>query len=119
MLKLRVDGENPAPASEQLRKQVIDEVSSGRLAPGSKLPTVRRLAEDLGIAVNTAARAYRLLEADGIIETFGRRGTFVAGRGDPVEQRLQSAAADYARLAGSLGASPEDALGIVAAALRG
>ena len=51
---------------------------TGELAAGQKLPTVRQLASDLGLAPNTVARAYRELEADRVINTQGRRGTFVA-----------------------------------------
>lgn len=50
---------------------------TGELEPGQKPPTVRQLAIDLGLAANTVARAYRELEADGVISTQGRRGTFV------------------------------------------
>lgn len=52
------------------------------LPPGAKLPPVRRLAGDLGLAPNTVARAFRELEAAGLVETQGRRGTIVAGRGE-------------------------------------
>lgn len=117
-MELRIDGTNPAPASEQLRQQVIAQVRSGELAPGTRLPTVRQLADELGIAVNTVARGYRLLETDGIIETFGRRGTFVATQGDVVHRQLQSAATDFARKAVSLGVTADDATAAVAAAVR-
>ncbi len=114
---MRIDPESPVPPSEQVRQQVVDGVREGRFAAGTPLPTVRALAADLGIAVNTAARAYKLLEVDGIIETFGRRGTFVAAQGDPVARALQSAAAEYARLAASLGVDQDTALSTVASAL--
>ena len=48
------------------------------LPAGSALPTVRRLATDLGLAPNTVAKAYRVLEQDGFVVTAGRRGTTVA-----------------------------------------
>ena len=53
-------------------------VAEGALSPGSRMPTVRRLAADLGLAANTVARAYRELETDGVIATHGRKGTFVS-----------------------------------------
>jgi DNA-binding transcriptional regulator YhcF (GntR family) len=117
-MELRIDGTNPAPASEQLRQQVIAQVRDGELAPGTKLPTVRALADELGLAVNTVARSYRLLEEDAIIETFGRRGTFVAAQGDAVQQRLQTAAADFARTAVALGVTREEAKAAAQAAIR-
>jgi DNA-binding transcriptional regulator YhcF (GntR family) len=52
-------------------------VADGRLPAGTRLPTVRQLAADVGLAVNTVARAYRELESDGVVVTEGRRGTFV------------------------------------------
>jgi DNA-binding transcriptional regulator YhcF (GntR family) len=62
---------------EQLRSQVAAQVADGRLPAGNRLPTVRQLATDLGLAANTVARAYRELEADGVVVTRGRAGTFV------------------------------------------
>ena len=66
------------PPFDQLRSQIARRAASGDLAPGAKLPTVRGLATELGLAANTVARAYRELEADGVVVTEGRRGTFVA-----------------------------------------
>ncbi len=74
---LQIDPDSSTPPFEQLRIQVAAMVATGELAPGQKLPTVRQLATDLGLAANTVARAYRELEADKIISTQGRRGTFV------------------------------------------
>ncbi len=107
------------PPFEQLRVQLRDLVSSGELAPGTRLPTVRRLAEDLGIAPNTVARTYRELETDGIIETRGRNGSFVSSHGDPTERQAQEAAADFAQRIRKLGIDAEEAVALVAAALRG
>ena len=76
-MDLRIDATSTVPPYEQLRTQVASAVAAGRLPAGSKLPTVRQTATDLGLSVNTVARAYRGLEADGVVETHGRRGTFV------------------------------------------
>ena len=78
MTLLRLDPESAIPPYEQLRTQVAAMTVTGELEPGQKLPTVRQLAADLGLAPNTVARAYRELEADGVISTQGRRGTFVS-----------------------------------------
>jgi len=72
-----IDPDSPVPPFEQLRAHIATEVAGGALAPGSRLPTVRQMATDLGLAANTVARAYRELEADGVVATHGRRGTFV------------------------------------------
>lgn len=77
MKLLRIDPAGDAPPYEQLRTQIAAMAAEGELAAGQKLPTVRQLAADLGLAANTVARAYRELEADGVISTQGRRGTFV------------------------------------------
>ena len=77
MLPLTVDPASPTAPFEQVRTQVAALVAQGDLAPGTRLPTVRQLAADLGLAANTVARAYRELEADGVLATYGRKGTFV------------------------------------------
>lgn len=78
MTLLRIDPSSDTPPYEQVRLQVASMVADGELAAGQKLPTVRQLAADLGLAANTVARAYRELETDNVIVTQGRRGTFVA-----------------------------------------
>jgi DNA-binding transcriptional regulator YhcF (GntR family) len=77
-MAFRIDATSGTPPYEQLRTQVASQVAAGELAAGTRLPTVRSLAEELGVAVNTVARAYRELEADGVVTTNGRRGTVVA-----------------------------------------
>ena len=115
---VRVDAEAGVPPYEQIRVQVRDAVRSGSLAAGAKLPTVRRLADDLGLAVNTVARAYRELEGDGIIETRGRNGSFVRAQGDSTERAAQEAARAYADTVRRLGVDPATARAYVDAALR-
>jgi GntR family transcriptional regulator len=67
----------PEPVYEQIVRQIHDAVKSGRLKPDTPLPTVRQLAGDLVINRNTVARAYRILEEQGVILTAGRKGTFI------------------------------------------
>ena len=112
-----IDPASPTPPFEQLRAQLVAAVSSGELPPGDRLPTVRRLADDLGLAPGTVARAYRELETAGIVETRGRHGTFVAPQGDPVRREAQRAAADFVARVRALRVEPADALALVAAAL--
>lgn len=115
---MNIDASSPVPPFEQLRAQVVGAVSTGELAAGARLPTVRRLADDLGIAPGTVARAYRELEASGIIETRGRNGTFVAFDADPARQQLQRAAAAFVAQVRDLRLDAEEALAAVAAALH-
>lgn len=96
MTLLSIDPDSAVPPFEQLRTQVAAMTVTGELSAGQKLPTVRQLATDLGLAANTVARAYRELEADGIISTQGRRGTFV--RSEALEKADGDGAARNAAL---------------------
>ncbi|MGI9123206.1 MAG: GntR family transcriptional regulator [Mycobacterium sp.] len=106
---LRVDPDARTPLFDQLRLAVIDAVRDGRLPPGTRLPTVRELAGELGLAVNTVARAYRELESAGVVETRRRFGTVVAAR-NPTEATMSTAAHSYAEAARALGLSKAEAL---------
>ena len=117
-MRLTIDATSTVPPFEQVRSGVLAAVVSGELVSGSRLPTVRALAEQLGIAVNTVARSYRELEGDGIIETRGRSGSFVRASGDDIQKRAQDAARAYVESIHLLGMDRADALAIVAAALR-
>ena len=114
-----IDRSSEVSPYEQLRAQFMEEVTSGALAAGTRIPTVRKLAEDLGLAPNTVARAYRELEADGFIETRGRNGSFVSAQGDAAEKQAQEAARAYADRIRKLGIPRSQALNYVAGALDG
>ncbi len=118
-MRFTIDGSAATPPFEQLRVQVRDAVAAGELAAGAQLPTVRALAEQLGLAANTVARAYRELESDGIIETRGRAGSFVAPHGDAGQQQAQLAAREYVERVRRLGVDDASALDLVRGALRG
>jgi GntR family transcriptional regulator len=113
-----IDPKSPTPPFEQLRAQLAGQVQSGALAAGSRLPTVRRLADDLGIAPNTVARAYRELEAGGLVTTRRRLGTVVTtplvtgGR-----REVADAAVRLVEVARAAGVSDEDVQDLVASAL--
>ncbi|MEU6539886.1 GntR family transcriptional regulator [Streptomyces sp. NPDC047000] len=115
-LKIRID--DTAPPFEQVRAQISAQARSGALPVGYRLPTVRGLAEALGLAANTVAKAYRALETDGVIETRGRNGTFVAAAGTGAERELAAAAQAFAERAGRLGADEASALAAARDALR-
>ena len=117
---LRVDLSRPVPPYEQLRAQVAGLIAAGQLGPGARLPSVRQLAGDLGLAPGTVARAYTELEAAGLISTRHRGGTFVAETRPADSSRLQAlaAAADsFAARARELGLSDEAAEASVRQAL--
>ncbi|MER8182633.1 GntR family transcriptional regulator [Kitasatospora sp. NPDC094015] len=116
-VQLSVDHDSPVPPYEQVRARIAELARGGELPVGLKLPTVRALAEELGLAANTVARAYRELEADGVVETHGRRGTLIAAVGDTAHRLTAAAAAEYARQAVRLGVTREEALAAAAGAL--
>ncbi len=79
-IPFRLDPASGVPFYRQIIDQVLLAISDGRLAPGTQLPTVRQLAVDLAVNLNTVARAYREMEIRGIVETQQGTGTFVASR---------------------------------------
>ncbi|MEU3462338.1 GntR family transcriptional regulator [Streptomyces sp. NPDC006733] len=117
-LRITVAADAATAPFEQVREQIADQARTGRLPVGHKLPTVRGLAEELGLAANTVAKAYRALEADGVVETRGRHGTFVAAAGDAAERQAAAAAAEFAQRAHRLGLDRAAALAAVQDALR-
>jgi GntR family transcriptional regulator len=72
---------SPEPVYVQIVQQIQEGVKSGRLSAGKNLPPVRQLADDLEVNRNTVARAYKILEEQGVILTAGRKGTFVRDNG--------------------------------------
>ena len=119
---IRVDAGSPLPPYEQIRKQVATMILTGVLSDGARLPAIRQLAKDLGLAGGTVGRAYRELESSGLIVTRGRHGTYVTGPSEPVQRReaetlLADAAHAFAVSARQLGADPERALDIARRAI--
>ncbi|MEV0531488.1 GntR family transcriptional regulator [Kitasatospora sp. NPDC050463] len=117
-MELSVDPAAATPPYEQIREQIAEQARTGELPTGLRLPTVRALAERLGLAAGTVARAYRELEADGVVETHGRRGTLIAATGDTAHRLAAAAATEYAERVRRLGVPAADALAAVATALR-
>ena len=115
---LRLDESSPVAKNVQLHTQIQEAVKSGELAAGTKLPTVRALAEQLGVAPYTVARVYRQLEDLGVLETHGRNGTIVSTFGDDSQQQAQLAARAFADRIHALGVSADEALALAKAALQ-
>lgn len=109
---LEIDARSAVPPYEQLRQQVTALVVGGALVVGARLPAIRQLANDLGLAGGTVARAYRELESDGVVSTHGRHGTIVAGppRGPVPTPGLLAAARHFATEARAAGANLDDAV---------
>jgi GntR family transcriptional regulator len=120
---LRVDTTSPVPPYEQIRAQLAALISTGRLAEGERLPTVRQLAADLGLATGTVARAYRQLEAASLIRTRRGAGTRVAplpaGAHRPDRAELAALARRFTAEARALGADDTEVKAAIREALRG
>lgn len=114
---ISIDPASPVPPYEQVRAQLARAITDRDLAVGTRLPTVRALAAELGLAVNTVARAYRELEETGLVETRGRAGTVVSAAGQRGREHVLRAAHAYAATAREHGLSADEALDIVRAAL--
>lgn len=117
-MKITIDPASADAPYEQLRAQIAAQARDGTLPVGHRLPTVRALAAELGLAANTVAKAYRTLEADGVVETRGRHGTFVAAARDAAAREAAAAAQTYAQRAQRLGLDREAARDAAEDAIR-
>jgi GntR family transcriptional regulator len=119
---LRVDTGDPTPPYEQLRRQLAGLIGSGTLAPGDRLPPLRQLAADLGLAVGTVARTYRELESAGLVSSRRGGGTRVTAAApalsDADRQRLlHRHASAFVQQAALLGASEQQIMRAISRAL--
>ena len=119
---IRVDTTDPTPTYEQIRTQVTAMAAAGTLPVGTRLPTIRQLSADLGLAKGTVAKAYEELERSGIIATEGRRGSFVRGQSQRptalVDSTLAIAAEAFAVTVVQLGVSADDAVAAARTAIH-
>ncbi len=114
---ITIDHDSPVPPYEQVRSQLANRITDGELAIGTRLPTVRQLAADLGLAVNTVARAYRELELGALVQTRGRAGTFVH-TSDLARAQAETAARNYAHVIHATGLTIDDAIQLLRAAIN-
>jgi len=105
------------PPYEQVRSQIAGHIRTGSIRTGEKLPVVRVLAADLGVATNTVARAYRELEAGGLVTTRRRVGTIVQAPPAPASAELRLQAATFVRDARNAGLADEEVVDLVRGAL--
>lgn len=75
---LQVNYRDGRPIYEQIKSGLRRQIASGELPAGSKLPSVRELAQALAVNPNTIQRAYRELEADGVLLSAAGKGSFVS-----------------------------------------
>lgn len=113
---IELDNADKTAPYQQVRQQILVAISKERLKAGTKLPSVRALAEQLGLAVNTAAKVYKDLEATGAVVTRGRHGTIVQATGTEGSIAVADAASELAGVATRWGISEKAALDYVRAA---
>lgn len=77
-LVIRTAAAAEQPVYRQIARQIREAIADGRLPAEHRLPSVRALASDLGVNLNTVARAYRTLADEGFLSIRGRRGVRVA-----------------------------------------
>lgn len=110
MLSLQIEN-NGVPIYVQIRDQFLRAIGAGKLRPGKQLPTMRQLAVDLKVDLNTVRHAYDELEQTGAIVIVRARGTYVADRPPPRDtvreaKKVQALAQQAIALATSAGLDP-------------
>lgn len=111
---ITVDDASAIPAFEQIRSQLSDQIRSGLLVAGQRLPSIRQLAGDLRVAAGTVARAYAELETAGLIESSRTHGTRVQPE-QVLDEDVRRAAARFIQVARRSSTDLSDALGLVRA----
>lgn len=79
---IRIDQSIDKPLYQQIRNEIVRGIAQGELVPDDPLPSVRRLAGDLGINLHTVNKAYALLRDQGFVTMRGRSGAFIARPSD-------------------------------------
>jgi len=109
---LALDPDSTEPPFRQLKGQIVEAIRRGTLTPGTRMPAIRTLATDVGIAARTAAKVYSELEEAGMLEGRGRSGTFVTAP-DLTSAVLTRAAEEFAERASGSGFTLDEALAAV------
>jgi GntR family transcriptional regulator len=90
-MRVLISNASPDPIYQQIVRQIKGQIISGELPEGAPLPSIRKLAHELQISVITTKRAYEELDKEGLIDTVGGKGTFVASQNQEFlrEQRMK------------------------------
>jgi GntR family transcriptional regulator len=115
---IELDPGSHVPPYEQIREQIATMIGSGVLADGTRLPSIRQLAADLGVAANTVARSYRELETANLVVSRVGKGTAVTAPRVPqpsaeTRRRLRAAADAYLATARRLGVTVDEAIDVL------
>jgi GntR family transcriptional regulator len=95
---LSIEPASDVPLYLQLRNQIVNALVQGQLQEGDSLPSVRQLAVDLGINLHTVNKAYKVLEDEGYLKIYGRRGAVITARPGYNKDYLQQLEASLGRL---------------------
>lgn len=117
-LQIAIDVASGVPPYEQVRVQIMDLVAAEHLQVGDRLPPIRVLAADLGLAAGTVAHAYKDLETSGVVTTRRGAGTVVSHSAVATDVLLQQAARTFADQVRSAGLAEAVVLDAVRRALR-
>lgn len=117
VVMMTIDQGSAVPPYQQICDQIAARIEDGELTVGARLPSVRGLAAELGVAPGTVAKAYTQLEAAGVVEAKGRAGTQVAAGKDATRALAAAAADDFAARVCRLGLQPDELVRMVRAAL--
>lgn len=110
---VEIDIHGASPPSEQIYQQLLGLILAGRLVPGERLPTVRQLAHDLGVAPGTVGRAYKQLEAESLVSTRSRGGTTVSHSARSIAPDVLMAARDLYEAAQRNGLGLDDVVATI------
>jgi phosphoribosylformylglycinamidine cyclo-ligase len=93
-MKIEIDQDSSTPAFQQLVDQIHFLINTSELKAGEKLPSIRQMAEECGLAANTVAKAMRQLEFRGLIQAHERSGFIVTGRAGAGRYRARGVSSD-------------------------
>lgn len=110
---IRLSGSEPP--TNQIRDQISGLIASGRLAADDRLPSVRQLAKDLGVAPGTVAKAYRALETEGLLVTRTGGGTRVSAAATSTPRAVLEAARALAQAGKRAGVDEDGAVRVLRA----
>lgn len=113
-MKIEIDFKSGIPLYEQIAHRILGLLERGELKADEQLPTIRDLADELGVNFNTVARAYRMLDQGAMISTQQGRGTYILGKGQKKtggkskKENIEQLTRFYLRKARYLGFKPEE-----------
>ncbi len=113
MIQFKLDPKSGTPFYRQIMDQIQFGIASGNLKVGEQLPTVRSLAVDLKVSLNTVAKAYQELETQHILETMQGTGTFIGKSSSRISEKernskLAEICKEFSTIGFSYGFSPGD-----------